>query len=168
MHFCRFLSLSTQRNLPRFTSNIFVIRCDVAFFIFWGKKAILTVIQDSRKALSYFSFKPFWGNNKACTKTQVVQKCPLFINFHTVENVNGCGQVVKKSQNFANVVCERLLVGTFKYEFGFIKYISILLFINTRVLYVQYLIFGLLLFTATATWPPYGAASRSACHVAHV
>ena len=60
------------------------------------------------------------------------------------------------------------LVGTFKYEFGFINYISILLFINTRVLYVQYLIFGLFLFTATATWPPYGAASLSACHVAHV
>ena len=39
---------------------------------------------------------------------QVVIKCPLFINIHTmVENVNAGGQVVKKSQNSANVVCER-------------------------------------------------------------
>ena len=27
---------------------------------------------------------------------QVVQKCPLFANVHTIENVNGGGQVVKK------------------------------------------------------------------------
>ena len=32
----------------------------------------------------------------------MVQKCPLFVNVHKVENV-------KKSQNLVNVVCERPL-----------------------------------------------------------
>ena len=40
---------------------------------------------------------------------QVVQKCPLFVNVHTIENVNAGGQVVKKSQNLVNVVCEHTL-----------------------------------------------------------
>ena len=30
----------------------------------------------------------------------------LFVNFNTIENVNVGGQVVKKSQNLVNVVCE--------------------------------------------------------------
>ena len=37
----------------------------------------------------------------------MVQKCPLFVNFHTIENVNTGGWVVKKSQNLVNVICER-------------------------------------------------------------
>ena len=38
----------------------------------------------------------------------MVQKCPLFVNDHTIENVNtGGGRWLKKRQNFVNVVCER-------------------------------------------------------------
>ena len=40
---------------------------------------------------------------------QVIQKCPLFVNVLKVENVNEGGQVVKKSQKFVNLVCERPL-----------------------------------------------------------
>ena len=40
---------------------------------------------------------------------QMVQKYPLFVNVYTIENVNTGGQVVKKSQNLVNVVCERSL-----------------------------------------------------------
>ena len=40
---------------------------------------------------------------------QVAQKCPLFVNVHIIENVNGGRQVVRKSQNLVNVVCERPL-----------------------------------------------------------
>ena len=43
----------------------------------------------------------------------MVLRCPLFVNFHTLENVNAAqavrGSVVKKSQNLVNVVCERPL-----------------------------------------------------------
>ena len=42
----------------------------------------------------------------------VVQKCPLFVNVHTVENVNAAGgRWSKKSQNIVNVVYERPLIG---------------------------------------------------------
>ena len=37
---------------------------------------------------------------------QVVQKCQLFVNGYTIENINAGGQVVKKSQNLVNAVCE--------------------------------------------------------------
>ena len=37
----------------------------------------------------------------------MVQNCPLFVNVHTIENVNAGGQ---KSQNLVNVVCERPLI----------------------------------------------------------
>ena len=40
---------------------------------------------------------------------QVVLKCPLFVNVHTIENVNAGQQVIKKYQSLVNVVCERLL-----------------------------------------------------------
>ena len=35
----------------------------------------------------------------------MVQKCPLFVNVHTIENVDTAG--VKQSTNLVNVVCER-------------------------------------------------------------
>ena len=57
---------------------------------------------------------------------QVVQKCPLFVNVHTIENVNTGGQVVKTSLNLVNIVCERPLIGTvvnscFYKKFGFVR-----------------------------------------------
>ena len=39
----------------------------------------------------------------------MVQKCPVFVNVHTIENVNAGGYVVKESHNLVNIVCERPL-----------------------------------------------------------
>ena len=39
----------------------------------------------------------------------MVQKCPFFVNIHTIENVHAGGYVVKKIQNLVNVVCEQPL-----------------------------------------------------------
>ena len=35
------------------------------------------------------------------TSLQVVQKCPVFVNIHTTENVNKGGKVVKKAKNLS-------------------------------------------------------------------
>ena len=53
-----------------------------------------------------------WGHSQTTFTRrgrQVVQKCPFFVNVYTIENVNTGGQVVKRSQNRVNVVCERPL-----------------------------------------------------------
>ena len=57
---------------------------------------------------------------RVCSQTRfkrrgrwVVQKCPLFVNVHTIANVNAGGYVVKKSQNLVNVVCERPIIELF-------------------------------------------------------
>ena len=39
----------------------------------------------------------------------MVQKCPLFVNVHTIENVNAGGIEGPKRHNLVNVVCERPL-----------------------------------------------------------
>ena len=41
----------------------------------------------------------------------MVQKFPLFVNIHTIENVNAGVYAVKKSTNLVNAVCERSLTG---------------------------------------------------------
>ena len=43
---------------------------------------------------------------------QVVLKYPLFVNFHTIQNVNIWGQGVEKSQNLVRVVGERPLTAS--------------------------------------------------------
>ena len=37
----------------------------------------------------------------------VVQKCPLFVHIHTIENLNPRGVGGQKRQNLVNVVCKR-------------------------------------------------------------
>ena len=45
----------------------------------------------------------------------MVQKCPLFVNVYTIENVNLGGLVVKKSQKLVNLVCEQPIFNTGQY-----------------------------------------------------
>ena len=44
------------------------------------------------------------------------QKNRLFVNFYTIENVNGGGYIGgQKKTNLVNVVCERPLIGIFSF-----------------------------------------------------
>ena len=56
------------------------------------------------------SYKPVQGSQTTFTRQgrQMVQKCPLFVNVYAIENVNAGGQVIKRSQNFVNIVSTML------------------------------------------------------------
>ena len=53
------------------------------------------------------------------------QKNRLFVNFYTIENVNGGGVGGQKKTNLVNVVCERPLSPTLEYSLLTLQPISL-------------------------------------------